>query len=813
MDSQFLSRYDIKDFLISLPSGDLYKAIDIKFKRNVLIKIVDLSNIKEISDIENIKNRFIRYVNNALKLIHPNIVNILDYHIDENNKCYTVTEYFNINDSIFSKEMLFDMSFNAKLKIATSLVEAIEFAHNIKILHQNLYIDSVFFANGNIKIDNFDLKRYLAKNSLISELGIYSNPPPYIPPEYISSYEPSVYGDIFQIGCILYFIFCREHPFGDTINDEAILRIKNLDYIDPTYYSDVDIDIAKIINRALMKKPSERFETVNQMFIELKKIIEKLKDKKYDISTYRFFIQNNKMYIQTNPTTHIDISELENRLLNENIFNYDLDRIQEAIHISNGEPIEIGEVFKKIDSAVFNYFDISVSDDQMECYLKKLTPKKLDPKEILFYLKKKNIRYGYIKENISELAEDAEGSIRLVARGAEPIKGEDAYLVFFFEPENKYKPKEDDEGNVDFRNISVIQQVDKGDPLVIKVPATKGVDGYNVFGNIIKATPGNDVKLPTGKNVYLSSDGLKILSTTDGIVNYDNGKVNVIEMIVIDGDVNFSTGNINYKGDVLIRGDVLPDFKVFAGGDIKIRGVVEGAFIESERGSVIISSGVFGKNQTKIKALKNIKADFVQDAELFAGETVEITNYTRNSKVFCKSFLSYKGMGAVQSSLIEATQLIDINIAGAKNYTKTTLYINQLNKNNLKLQIQDIMEKLDTISKSINQLKLQIKKIIVSSGSMENAILDTEYKACVEKLKKLDNLNLVLQEKLQSLQDDMNFILSEQKEMIIIRRYLYSDVKIRIGSALKITKDEYETRVVIIKDEKDELVLGSAVSK
>ena len=466
--------------------------------------------------------------------------------------------------------------------------------------------------------------------------------------------------------------------------------------------------------------------------------------------------------------------------------------------------------FKKIDNKVFNCFDISVSDDHMECYLKKLSPNSFDPKEISFFLKKKNIRYGHINENIEAFAKDPEGTIKLLAKGSLPIKGEDAYLVFFFEPENKYKPKEDEEGNVDFRNISVIQQVDKGDPLLIKVPATKGIDGYDVLGNIIKATPGNDVKLPMGKNVYVSSDGLKILSTTDGIVNYDNGKVNVIEMIIIDGDVNFSTGNINYKGDVLIKGDVLPDFKVFAGGDIKIKGVVEGAFIESEMGSITISSGVFGKNQTKIKALKNIKVDFVQDAELIAGDTIEVINYTRNSKAYCKTFLSYKGIGAVQGSIIQATHLIDINVAGSKNYTKTALFINQLNKNNLKIQTQDIMDKLDTISKSINQIKLQIKKIILSHGSLENAVLDNEYKTYVEKLKKLENLSLVLQEKLQSLQDDMNFILGGQREMIIIRRNLFRDVKIKIGSSLMITKEDFEKKVVITKDENEELMLGSA---
>ncbi|MCX8084591.1 MAG: FapA family protein [Calditerrivibrio sp.] len=808
MDNYFLKRYDIREHLCSLPSGEVYKGIDTQFRRNILIRIVDIFRQTEAV---NIQNRFIRHITNASKLTHKNILNVIDYHVDEANRLYEILEYFDIKNSFLNKEILFDMSLNKKLKIATAIVEALDFAHSFKVLHQNLFVDSIYYADDIVKVDNFDLKRFIAKNSFISELGIYSSPPPYVPPEYFSSYEPSVAGDIYQLGCILYFIFCREHPFGDTLNDETILKIKNSDYIDPAYYSDVEVDLAKIINKALSKNPAQRYETVNELFIDLKKIIEKIKDKKYDISTYRFFIQNNRMYIQTNPTAHIDIKDLEERLLNENIYNYDLEKIQSAIHSSTGEPVEIGEVFKKIDNKIFSAFDISVSDDNMECYIKKLTSQRFDPREVLFYLKKNNIRHGHLIDNISKVSTEAEGAIALVAKGSEPTRGEDAYLVFFFEQENRYKPKEDEEGNIDFRNISVIQQVDKGDPLVLKVPATKGIDGFDVYGNIIKATPGNDIKLPGGKNVYVSSDGLKLLSTTDGIVNYDNGKVNVIEMIVIDGDVNFATGNINYKGDVVIKGDVLPDFKVFAGGDIKIKGVVEGAFIESERGSVIISSGVFGKNQTKIKAMKNVKADFVQDAEIIAGDTVEITNYTRNCKINCKNFISYKGVGSVQGSTIEATRMIDINIAGAKNYTRTSLFINQLNKNSIKLQIQDTLEKLDTISKSIGQIKLQIKKIITSYGSLENAILDTEYKTNVEKLKKLESLNAILQEKLQSLQSDMEFLVSDQKEIIIIRRNLFSDVKIRIGNALMVTKDEYETRVVITKNEDDQLVMGSTI--
>ncbi|MCA1933286.1 MAG: FapA family protein [Calditerrivibrio sp.] len=809
MDNEFTQRYELSDFILTLPSGLVYRGFDKKFKRNVLIKKVEFENIKKYSDDSNVKERFKRYIKNSAQLIHPNIVTTTDYYIEEDGDMFSVHEYFDIKNSIISKDILFDLNIKEKLNIALSLADAIEFSHNLKLLHQNLYIDSIFLTSGTLKVDHFDLRRYLTKNELLSELGYSNNIPPYIPPECLKNHESTVSGDIFQIGAFLYFIFCKEHPFGDTIKDENILKLKNSDYLDPAYYPDVDVDIANIIKKCLSKDPEKRYLSVSDIFQEIKNISLKLDTKSYDVGTYRFFIQDKKMFMQTNPKSKINIDEIEERLISENIYNYDIQKISQAVHLSTGEPIEIGEIFKKIDSKVSNAFDISISDDHMECYLKKISNEIFDPKAVTFHLKKNKVKFGLINQAIESIAQESGGTIKLVAKGVDPSPGEDAYTIFFFEKENIFKPREDEEGYVDFKNISVIQQVDKGDPLVLKIPYTKGIDGYDVFGNIIKATPGKDLKLPSGKNTYISADGLKLLSTTDGIVNFDNNKVNVIEIIIVDGDVNYSTGNISYKGDVLIRGDVLPDFKVVAGGDIKIRGVVEGAYIESEKGSILINSGVFGKNQTKIKALKNIKADFVQDSELIAGDTVEISNYTRNSRVSCKTFLSYKGMGAVQGSHIEATRLIDINVAGSKNYTKTSLIINQNTKNQLKTSIQDTLEKLDNLSKTINQLKLQIKKIILSHGTMENAILDNEYKISIEKLKKLENLQALLENRIESLQSDMDFVLSNQKEMIIIRRHLFRDIKIKVGSTVTITKDEYESKVIIAKDENDMLIFSS----
>jgi len=153
----------------------------------------------------------------------------------------------------------------------------------------------------------------------------------------------------------------------------------------------------------------------------------------------------------------------------------------------------------------------------------------------------------------------------------------------------------------------VIQEVNKGDTLVLKIPFTKGIDGFDVFGHIIKATPGRDIKLPTGKNTVLSADGLKLLADKDGVISFSDSNVDILDIITIDGNVDFSTGNISHKGDVFIKGDVLPDFKVIAGGDIKIGGVVEGAYIESEKGSVIIHSGVLGKVRRGLRRIKTLE--------------------------------------------------------------------------------------------------------------------------------------------------------------------------------------------------------------
>ena len=78
--------------------------------------------------------------------------------------------------------------------------------------------------------------------------------------------------------------------------------------------------------------------------------------------------------------------------------------------------------------------------------------------------------------------------------------------------------KEDDEGNIDFKNISVIENVVAGQLLAEKISSEEGEVGINIFNQHISANNGKDVTLRAGKGTVLKENGNKLFAETNGQV-------------------------------------------------------------------------------------------------------------------------------------------------------------------------------------------------------------------------------------------------------------------------------------------------------
>ncbi|KAA0257348.1 DUF342 domain-containing protein [Deferribacter autotrophicus] len=796
MNELILDRYKKIDFLSTTPSGDSYQAIDTNFNRKVLLKIIPKTS-------NDLNKRFRNLITTAGQIIHPNVLTILDYGEDE-KYFYLIQEFIDTKNDSLTLSKIKQLDDNDKINIVTDIIDALQFAKESHIIHKNLYFDSLFLTKSlKIKIDNFNLERVITKNNLISELGFSTSSPPFIPPEKIKGKQSTYLSDIFQLGCIIYTLFTGIYPFGEKINDENIQKIKLLKYPDLNLFSNLNNNIKQAIRACLKLSPEQRINS----YTELLKLLTETDKKSVTIAKEPFNIieLDNKLYLIVNDN-NISPETIEDSLINEGYIIHNNDKILEAIKFSNGSPYLISEFTQKIDLKKFKDVAIEITPDKINAFI--TLPKNYDftKDEIIYFLKMNNIKYGIDEKAIDKLIHKKDRLRIPVAKGKPPINGNDAFIIYFFEKDNILKPKESDSDRVDFKEINFIQPVRKNDILCIKIPYTEGIDGIDIYGNRIKAKPGKDIKLPVGKNTYVSSDGLKLISTVDGQITFNGKHVNVVEVIIIHQDVDYSVGNINYHGDVIINGDVLSGFNVIAGGDIKINGIVEGCKVVSEKGTITIKGGIFGKEKAKIQALKKITAEFVQDATLICEGDIEVLDYVRNSNVICSGYFKCtKKTGTVHACSITSSDFIEVDIAGTIPYTKTFLKINPLHQVIIKNKINILNDKKEKLTESFNYIKEQLKKIIIKYGNVEDALLDKEYKLYVERMKTVEDKLHYINEHLLLLEDLFERSI-KHTSFIKINKSLYTDVTLRIGNySIKTTKDH--TGLHIIKVEKGQLTL------
>jgi len=241
--------------------------------------------------------------------------------------------------------------------------------------------------------------------------------------------------------------------------------------------------------------------------------------------------------------------------------------------------------------------------------------------------------FGVIEEALQGL-EDAPRYREpiLVAQGQRAENGEDARIQFLFETDRSKLNLEEKNGRVDYKELHLVQNVVEGQALARKIQAKQGIPGRTVTGKLLPSKNGKDIQLPLGKNVHASDDGLTVIADVNGEATYINSKVNVETVYTINGDVDLKSGNQFFLGTIVIMGNVEDGFSVKATGNIEVRGNVGKAEISAE-GDIIVHQGITGKGAGVVTAGKNLWAKFVENAQIFAGDNVIVTQSIINSEI------------------------------------------------------------------------------------------------------------------------------------------------------------------------------------
>jgi uncharacterized protein (DUF342 family) len=360
------------------------------------------------------------------------------------------------------------------------------------------------------------------------------------------------------------------------------------------------------------------------------------------------------------------------------------------------------------------YITISISDDKLLAYMFisntddnfTVTVNQLEDLVLANF-----ISHGVDRAQLVKIANNPKVYMSqkvVIAKGTKSIDGQNGYITYVYDLEGEdKKPLELEDGKVDYKQVISLHNVKKGQLIGQRFLATEGVPGQSVTGEALSVKSGKEARFKVGKNVVTDADQMALYSAIDGmIVKTDREKVNVFPIYEINGDVDYNIGNIDFIGTVVIRGNVLPGFKIRAAGDIRVTGGVEAAELEAD-GSIEISAGIVGQNKAKVKAGKDVKSSFIQDAFVEASVDINVSQSIMHSIVRAGRSVNCNGTkGLIVGGTIQAGERVAARTIGNSMSTTTVVEVGVLPELRnemieLRNQLRQHMENMDKTDKAL----------------------------------------------------------------------------------------------------------------
>jgi len=205
----------------------------------------------------------------------------------------------------------------------------------------------------------------------------------------------------------------------------------------------------------------------------------------------------------------------------------------------------------------------------------------------------------------------------VIASAQKPTRGDDAVIEYHFATEKELKPREREDGSVDYKDLGLVSNVNAGGLLCTKKPATSGMPGKNVLGAELPGISGKDVPLPIGAGTKASDDGLALYAAVDGNIAVVNKRVTVSNLLTIEQNVGVETGNIDFIGSVKVNGNVMIGYKVKASGSVTVHGMLDGGSVEAD-GSIIVDNGFNGISSGEIISGGDLSCKYLQNGKVSA---------------------------------------------------------------------------------------------------------------------------------------------------------------------------------------------------
>jgi eukaryotic-like serine/threonine-protein kinase len=276
MVGKVLGPYKVLSRLGKGGMGEVYLAEDTKLHRKVALKFLP----QELVNDNWAKRQLEKEAQAAARLDHPNICSVYDFE-NSGEHSFIVMQFV---EGETLAELIRKKSINSAkiLPLARQIVGALAEAHAHGIIHRDIKPRNIMVTPaGNVKVLDFGLAKTLRPKSLeglddsiskFSEIGLVPGTIRYMSPEQLRNERLDYRTDIFSVGTVLYEIVSGTNPFNRNTGPEVISAILSSD---PKPLAQNGVvppkGLESIIRHCLSKKPEERYQSANELLIDLDK--------------------------------------------------------------------------------------------------------------------------------------------------------------------------------------------------------------------------------------------------------------------------------------------------------------------------------------------------------------------------------------------------------------------------------------------------------------------------------------------------------------------------------------------------------------
>jgi serine/threonine protein kinase len=237
-------------------------AFDTRLERQVAIKLL----AEHLADDPNFVDRFRREALAAARLVHPNIVQVFDFGLDESGQHYIVME---VVWGRSCAEILRDhrtVGVEETTDILGQACRGLDHAHRHGVVHRDVKPGNLLVSeDGVVKLADFGIAKAQEQSS-ITQVGSVLGTAAYLSPEQAHGEEAGAQSDIYALGVVGYQMLSGRLPYEAASLTELAFKQQReppteLHMLNP----DVPYPVAAAIHKALAINPADRYASAGEM--------------------------------------------------------------------------------------------------------------------------------------------------------------------------------------------------------------------------------------------------------------------------------------------------------------------------------------------------------------------------------------------------------------------------------------------------------------------------------------------------------------------------------------------------------------------